>query len=168
MAKLFERLVDEGRLNKQAALNEWALLLDWLFNDNKFDHWSSGYVGSLSKKIKRLDNLGKSNYVYDTYKNLSYPNIGFNKTVKIVMTKSNGEAKDLIRHIRNGIAHGNTNVYKTKGKLFIEITDYNKRKQQTAYIYIPIEYVTRIHTLFKEVEKSKNNDNKKSSYKRAA
>ena len=163
MAKLFEKLADIG------VYAEWAPLLDWLFDDNKFDNWSSGYVGSLSKKIKRLEFFGDNNYVYDTYKSINYPNEKDKKSIKVIMTRGDGEAKDIIRHIRNGIAHGKSTIYKTKGTTFIEILDYNMKKQQTAYIYIPLEYISRIFTLFNDVEKSKNNDrNNKKVLKRAA
>ncbi len=164
MSTLFEKLVEEG------IYSEWASLLDWLFDDKKFTNWSSGYVGSLSKKIKRLNGFGKNNYIYDTYKNISYPGNSSRKSIKVVMTKGNGETKDLVRHIRNGIAHGNSTLIKNNGKLNIEIMDYNTSGQQTAYIYIPIDYITKIHALFKEVEKSKNNDRcgRKTTYKKAA
>jgi len=164
MSKLFEKLVEEG------IYSEWAQLLDWLFNDNKFDNWSSGYVGSLSKKIKRLNGFGKNNYIYDAYKNISYPQKNSQKSIKVVMTKGSGEAKDLVRHICNGIAHGNSTLIKNNGKPYIEIIDYNRSGQQTAYIYLPIGYVTEIYALFKEVEKSSNNDRcrRKTTYKKAA
>ena len=67
MGKLFNRLVDEG------LYKDWASLLDWLFDDNRFQNWSSGYVGALTKKIKRLPQIGNNTYFYDCAKNLIFP-----------------------------------------------------------------------------------------------
>ena len=162
MEKIFETLVDEN------LYKEWAPLLDWLFDDDKFVGWTSGYVGSLSKKIKRLEGIGKKNYIYEKYTNISFPKEHSRETMKVIMVKGSGESKDLIRHIRNGIAHGRYNLFRKEGKLYIELLDYSNN--QTAYICIPLSYIKSIHILFIEIEKSRKNDRnkKKPSYKSAA
>ena len=147
MGRFFERLVDEG------LYNEWALLLDWLFDDYRFSNWSSGYVGSLTKKIKRLPYLGKESYIYDIAKNIQFPD-NMNH-ICIMMTKGDSESKDLIRHIRNGIAHGKSKVYKKDQELYIEICDYTTKGMQSAYIFIPLEYIGQIHKLYLDVKKAK-------------
>ena len=50
MSKFFQSIVD------YKLFDDWADTLDWLVDDNKFDEkngWTSGYVGSLSKKIQK-------------------------------------------------------------------------------------------------------------------
>ena len=149
MGKLFGKLVDEG------LYKDWPSILDWLFDDNRFQDWSSGYVGALTKKIKRLPHIGKDTYYYDYAKNLVFPTKSTIHNVMIMMVKGDGEARDLIRHIRNGIAHGKTNVLKKNNELYIEIFDYSKDNKQSAYLFIPINYINQIHSLYQQVKKSK-------------
>ena len=76
---------------------------------------------------------------------------------------SNGqsECKDFIRHIRNGIAHGNTSCIKQNDELYIEIKDYDSTgNKQTAYLFIPINYITETHKLYKDVMRSFKNQRK--------
>lgn len=153
MGKLFDGLVNEG------LMREWASLLDWIFDDEKFSNWTSGYVGSLSKKIKKMPNLNKKNYLYDSAKKLPFDKKPDDKSIKVLLGKKDGVAKDFIRHIRNGIAHGKTNIIKKAGVLYIEIVDYSKGNQ-TAYIFMPISYITEIHKLYNNVKKSYENRRK--------
>ena len=157
MSRLFNDLVSEG------LIENWAGLLDWLFDDERFSSqrgWTSGYVGAFTKKVKRISKIGKGNYSYDSIKNLSFPHTKSN-SIKIIHAKGDGEARDLVRHIRNGIAHGKTKIAKPNSILHIEILDYNKQNEQTAYIYVPISCIFDIYNIYLEVEKSKNNSIKK-------
>lgn len=154
MAKLFDRLVNEG------LYNEWASLLDWLLDDSRFRNWSSGYVGSFTKKVKRLPHIGSNTYFYDRANNLSFPSKDSTKKFLIMMCKGDSEAKDLVRHIRNGIAHGKAEISKYEGTLYIEIIDYTKAGVQSAYLYIPVDYINKIHKVYIEVEKSMLNNKK--------
>lgn len=157
MAKLFDGLVTEG------LYYDWASLLDWMFDDEKFSNWTSGYVGSLSKKIKKMPKLSKTNYIYDSAKNLPFDKKHNKRSIKILLAKGDGEAKDFIRHIRNGIAHGKTSIIKKGDVLYIEIVDYSnskKQKMQTAYIFMPISYISEIHKLYNDVKKSFENRRK--------
>lgn len=157
MSKLFNGLVNEG------LLNSWAEMLDWLFDDNKFsveNGWTSGYVGAFIKKVKHIHNFNDDNYQYDSIKNLKFPN-AVKKGSIIIHSNGKGESRDLVRHIRNGIAHGKTKISKPKGELHIEIYDYNKEKQQTAYIFISLAQLQSIYKAYTEVKKSKENARKK-------
>ena len=145
MGKLFANLVSEG------LFNDWASLLDWFFNDNKFEGWSPNKVGKLTKRIKKLPNVGKRNYDYDSLKRLSFPKKPKRKNVRIIIGKSDSEVKDWVRHLRNGIAHGRTNTKKQDGVLWIEIEDFNKNGMQTAYMFMPMDYILKIHRLYKEI-----------------
>ena len=148
MAKLFDRLVNEG------LYNEWASLLDWLLDDSRFEKWSSGYVGSFTKKIKRLDGIGDNTYFYDSARNLRFPLKNDPKRLLIMMCMGDSEGKDLVRHIRNGIAHGKATISKYNGILYIEIIDYSKLNVQSAYMYMPVNFINQIHKIYTDVEKS--------------
>lgn len=126
MGKLFNTLVNES------LIEDWANILDWLFDDERFSSergWTRGYVGNFTKKVKKLSKIGKKNYSYEAVKNLSFPN-SKSKTIQTIHSKGDGEGKDLVRHIRNGIAHGKTEITKSKGILHIKILDYNKKKNK--------------------------------------
>lgn len=151
MSKLFVRLVNEG------LYEEWASLLDWLFDETRFKGWGPGYIGALTKKIKKLPRIGEKTYFYGCAKNMHFPEIVKEKSLMIMMTKHDCEAKDLIRHIRNGIAHGNTQIHRIEGELYIEIIDCSKNGKQTAYICIPINYINQVYKLYQEVKKSSEN-----------
>lgn len=168
MSGLFKTIVD------YKLVNEWAEMLDWLFDENKFDKakgWTSGYVGSLTKKIRKLSKFSKgNNYRYGSAMSLSFSNIDLKKSesnIEVAFSKNESEAKDLIKHIRNGIAHGRTNCFNYKGELFIEVKDFSDKslKKQTAYICFPISYIGKIYKLYLDVEISIINNRHKTGRK---
>ena len=128
MSRLFNDLLSEG------LIENWAGLLDWLFDDERFSSqrgWTSGYVGAFTKKVKRISKIGKGNYSYDSIKNLSFPNTK-SSSIKMIHAKGDGEARDLVRHIRNGIAHGKTKISKPSINIFDDPIDPTKmRKPRT-------------------------------------
>lgn len=157
MAGLCNRLVNEG------LFDEWAGILDWLFDEERFSTefgWSSGYIGQFAKKVKRLPYLSEKNYFYDSAKKLDFPKAGSNRDIKMLLSKGDAEARDIVRHIRNGIAHGKTAVLKLEGTLYIEILDYSIDKKQSAYIFFPMTYMSEIHKIYCDIQKSINNSKK--------
>ena len=157
MSKLFHGLVSEG------VLGTWAELLDWLFDDNRFsveNGWTSGYVGAFIKKVKRIPNLGNHNYQYGPIKDLNIPQTTPDG-LTIIHAKGDGESRDLVRHIRNGIAHGKTELSKPNGELHIKILDFNNQGEQTAYIWMSITQLQLIYKAYAEVKKSKENARKR-------
>ena len=81
------------------------------------------------------------------------------------MSKSESFARDLIRHIRNGIAHGESTVCNVDSELYIEVIDYSDKtkspEKQTAYLFIPLSYVTQFYKLYDDINKSIMNTTKK-------
>lgn len=157
MSKLFKGLVSEGVFEK------WASLLDWLFDDDRFSSdrgWSSGYVGAFIKKVKRLPNWGDSSYAYDFAQKINFEKYKADG-LTIVHARGDAESRDLVRHIRNGIAHGKTRLSKPNGELFIEILDYGKKKEQTAYMFMPLSCLFSIYEIYLQIEKVKNGNIKK-------
>lgn len=134
---------------------DYAEFLDWLFCDCKFstrNNWTSGYVGSFTKAVIKL--FGKENYNYGYRKSLDFKTAS-NNQISIISAKGDSEGRDIIRHIRNGIAHGNVKVKNIKSEIWIEILDFNKtkEKEKTAYINMPFEYLASIFQLYKQKEK---------------
>jgi len=148
MSRLFSELVNTG------LYKNLSTVLDWLFDDNRFQYWDKANVCLLTKRIKRMPFIGEETYVYNSIKKLEFPKKAQDNLL-IMISKSESESKDLIRHIRNGIAHGNARIICRNGNNYIEIFDYNKGKLQTAYIFIPIDYIMEIYSLFNQIKKQK-------------
>ena len=149
MSKLFVNQVNNG------LLNSWASLLDWFFDDDKFDGWTPYLLGRYTKRLKKMPGIGKNNYQCDAIKNLSFPKRITKQKIKVLSGRHSGEAKDWVRHIRNGIAHGKTRTIKEPDELWIEIKDYNKSGDQTAYMYFPISCIFKTFEIYKEIDKQK-------------
>ena len=157
MSNFFRTLINYNNL-----YNEWASILDWLFDDGKFSDksiWTKGKVASLTKKVKRFEkfSVGET-YIYDSIKNLNFPDER-SDDILVISSKGDSESKELIRHIRNGIAHGKAELFCNKGELYVEIKDYkdSSKKQQTAYICFPMSYIGRILKIYNEIQSSIKN-----------
>lgn len=164
MSNLFQQLVNES------LILDWAETLDWLFDDDKFSAakgWNSGYIGLFSRRIQKFNGFStkKGNFNTDSAKNLCFWKSGTKKkTPCVVFAKGDGIAKDFVRHMRNGIAHGLTSIYRIKkGELFIEILDFkdDSKKKQTAYYAIPVSYITDSYKEYQNIEKSIRNTKSK-------
>ena len=148
--KLFQTLRDEK------LLDTWTELLDWLVDDNRFDKkagWSSGYVGVFTKMVKNFFLEYGAYYSYDTRKKLSFPEKPIN-SVTLLFAKGNGEARDLVRHIRNGITHGKTKLWKRNGEIYIQIKDYlSNSNEQTALFFFPLSCIMKVFECYKKIER---------------
>ena len=153
MGKFFSQLIS------QALISEWANTLDWLLDDARFsaeNGWEQGKVGNFTKKVKKLPGFPK-NFAVGTSKELKLKSI---KTVwkavngpVVKIIRGDSEGKDLIRHIRNGIAHGRTEMHPVGSEVYIEIFDYNSKKQRTAYVLLPLSYIPKLYQIYHEIEK---------------
>lgn len=161
MGKFFNCLVSEN------LINDWASTLDWLFDDSKFSktrNWNGGYTSSFTKNIKKLKHMSdkEKRVLYGKCNSDDFPNQNKTKRKKrlpyIMMTHGECFARDLIRHIRNGIAHGETDISKVGDSLYIEIIDYSDKTKsldkQTAYLFIPLSYITQFNKIYEEINKS--------------
>lgn len=141
-------------LVSQSLIDEWAGNIDWLLNDNKFEKWIKNDKIKYTKLIK---NYLKNNSI--DYRKLKIDEL---KSVKLkrnnyaYISSSESECIDLIKHIRNGIAHGNCTIKKEKNKvLYLVITDYNSSKKAiTAKLSIPIDTISNIRLLYKKVKQN--------------
>lgn len=159
MGKFFDRLVSEN------LFKEWASTLDWLFDDLKFSkdrNWNRGYTSTYTKKVKKLEYLSNDKQViHGKCKSSDFPNQCKNKRKNLlpyIMMSGKSFARDLTRHIRNGIAHGETAISKVKNELYIEIIDYSDKskspEKQTAYLFIPLSYINEFFRIYDEINKS--------------
>lgn len=157
MGQLINRLVSEN------LINEWAEILDWLFDENRFSSqkgWIPNRIGLFTKRVKRQLNIKDANYKCGSAKDLCFK--ADPKENAMIFSRSGSEGKDIIRHIRNGIAHGRCEIKKSRNALFIQIEDYNPSGNQTAYMYVPLDSIRTIHTIYKEIEKSSAHNKTKS------
>ena len=168
MSKFFKCLVSER------LMDEWASTLDWLVDDLKFSelrNWNRGYTSSYTKKLKKLKYLSdkEKRVHYGACRCKEFPNQCDNQRKKrvpfIMMLSGDGFARDLIRHIRNGIAHGETDIRKVKEDLYIEILDFSdkskKPEKQTAYLFLPLTYITKFYKLYDEINRAIMNTKQK-------
>ena len=139
MGKFFKRLVSEK------LIDDWALTLDWLFDDLKFSkdrNWNGGYTSSYTKKVRSLKYLSEkeNRVVYGKCKTTHFPN-------------------------QNQKQHGETNISKVGSELYIEIIDYSDKSKspnkQTAYLFIPLSYITQFCKIYEDINKSIMNTTKK-------
>ena len=140
----------------------WPEFLDWIFSPH-FNGcgWTRSYVARYTKAIKRKLSLSlnKKNYFFDSAKNLSFPKNRSRAKILILSAKGDGEGKDLLRHIRNGIAHCNAKLLIQKGEPYVDFMDFmTDGKSQTAYIHISVLDLFQLFTTYMIVEKAiKNN-----------
>lgn len=168
MSKFFNCLVSEK------LINDWASTLDWLFDDLKFSkdrNWNGGYTSSFTKKIKKIKYLSdkENRVIYRTkIKHTEFPNqckMNNKRTPYVMMLQGDGFARDLVRHIRNGIAHGETSIKKVCDELYIEILDFSDKSKtpgkQTAYLFMPLSYITQFYRIYDDINNSIMNTKKK-------
>lgn len=152
-------------LVKKSLIKDWAMTLDWLFCEDKFDEqdgWGKERKKSFTKEIAKLKKLN-GHFEEFSRKEEKFPP---KYTVGIYMVKGNGKGEDAVRHIRNGIAHGHVKICKTKP--YIEIEDFGS-KGRMAHIYLPIEYIPQIAKIYFKVQKMKlEKSNEKKPSEKAA
>jgi len=153
-------------LNKYKMLEEWTEILDWLLDDSRFSNergWNKNTKDRFTNKAKKVENLQKENWIYNTQKLMKWNVVQPSKPF-VQMQKGSGQGEDLIKHIRNGIAHGQTSIRKKQGELWLEIKDYNDnlKQKQTAYLWIPMKYLGYWKNIYKEIEQAERSDATKS------
>ena len=159
MNDFFQNVMGEHLLNSAPAM------FDWLFDDGKFDGpiWSTGTKRKFSNRVMKLEGFGKTTFKRKTARE-SYPETRAkrNRPKKPYAIFSSGGSlgQDFVRHIRNGIAHGNARLFKSGTVDYIEIYDYGSKEQQTAYIVMPLVNLSRIYSIYLDVSKSVTNRKK--------
>ena len=153
-------------LSDQELFLEWAGVLDWLFDDDRFAKergWIPTEITKFTKRIKKLPGLKEDHFVVQKSEQLSFPKNHRHHLPTIMMADGNSIGRDVVRHIRNGIAHGKTKIFREIDDPYIEIRDFGKTSaksagRQTAYFYIPISYIPKMYKIYAELEKARSND----------
>lgn len=149
MGRFFRELVSKN------IIEDWANIIDWLLDDSKFTNWEQRKKGKMTRCMKN----------YFIRENIEYRKVGKNEIQEIkpkvpyyiYITSSQSESMDLVRHIRNGIAHSNCIIRKAKnGKLYIEIGDCDKNQnKRSALMKIPIETIHELQKIYQSIEKER-------------
>ncbi len=145
--KFFSKLCTKPK----SELDRYANALDWFFSEDKFkDNWDKTKAGQFTNQLKtRLSLLDESNGYQ--YKNVN-PFATDDTPSPVIQHLSNkSEGKDFVKHIRNGIAHGRAYIKFQNLIEYIILTDYNIQNVQTAFMYMPLEYLLIIHEVYKSV-----------------
>ncbi len=139
------------QLQAKNLISSWIAILDWLFDGQRactFKKRSKEEKTLRMEDVKKLPYFKSENWVVASGKNQQWSETRTNNfCVKMVGTDSSSEA--LIRHIRNGIAHGTCFIITQNGVDMLEITDYktDERNVITAYIWIPIEAMQDLYDI---------------------
>lgn len=128
MNRFFQDLAKNNRLTKRDEE------LDWLFDESKFcpkEKWTQERIKRLTKHIQEIM------YEYTeiekgiqkcTGKGLDSLSIDKGHSCAY-RTSPNSISRDFIKHIRNGIAHGQCTLYKKNKHYFVEIIDCKPAKK---------------------------------------
>ncbi len=141
--------------------HEVAVYLDWLMNDDKFvvKGWDKRKTTKFTKEFKKIEGFTENHYHHGGQKDMSYPKNKL-RHFAIYMQNDEAECKDLVRHIRNGFAHGNATIRTIDKKQYIEIYDFGKSNRtdkpsgQTAYLLLPIDFIFQLYTRYEKIRKS--------------
>lgn len=139
---------------------EISKYIDWLVDDDKFDvkGWNKSKTSRYTKEIKGISGFEEKHYHHGGSKDMKYPKSAL-KHFAIYMQNDEAECKDLVRHIRNGFAHGNIKMRNISKNKFIEIVDMGKSNRtdkpsgQTAYILVPLEFAYQLYVVYERIRK---------------
>lgn len=108
---------------KSKRFDKWMELLDWLFSPRfEGDKWNKNYVAQYTREISKELSLDKKNCQMDALKNLHFSSKRSHTDIAMYFS-GDSKGKDLLRHIRNGIAHCNAEVFYQNGRLYLVSAD---------------------------------------------
>ena len=140
-----------SRLSEMRLIEEWVPVLDWLLDDSRFSAergWNQQKKTSFTNEVKKRFN----NWIITKLKDATWEPQP-QKTHYVKMTKDGSVGESFVRHIRNGIAHGNTEIVRQRQDenkaaiTLLKIYDYKISKgtqNQTAYIKMPVNELVDI------------------------
>ena len=148
-----------SRLSEMRLIEEWVPVLDWLLDDSRFSAergWNQQKKTSFTNEVKKRFN----NWIITKLKDATWEPQP-QKTHYVKMTKDGSVGESFVRHIRNGIAHGNTEIVRQRQDenkaaiTLLKIYDYKISKgtqNQTAYIKMPVNELVDIYKLYIEIQ----------------
>lgn len=140
------------QLREKRKLNAFAEILDWLFSERRFEKpvWRTR-KSTFTKRLKKVDGIREGNWVTGSCKGINW-NRQRGQEPLIIFQCDDAECIDLLRHIRNGIAHGNCEIINSNRKLMLELVDFNSAEIQSAYMWIPLAYLEEWFTIYQEID----------------
>ena len=141
------------RLKEEKALIEYCAYIDWYLNGQYFTDcaWSQKSKNKFTKKIKAI--FAGREFSYGPIDTLDFsPRTHNSKTIKVSFNDGDGVGVSFIKHIRNGIAHGKCTLIHKKSCSYVEVFDYNRKGQQTAYYYMPLYLIGEVVKIYKFVK----------------
>lgn len=144
MAKFFKKLYTSN------LYDDWADILDWLFDDKKFEGWGKGAKRKLTHKVKKLLQLEKILYEKKTLEHMQTLSINRKKVYVYNFSSGESESVSIIRHIRNSIAHSHINI-STK---YITLQDFKTTGEKTSDMRIPVDFIEKVYNEYKIIKKS--------------
>ena len=137
-------------LVNKSLIDEWAKNIDWLLNDDKFNQWQKNEKRKFTKIIK--DYLSKNDIEFKKIRISDFNVIKAPEYNYIYINGNSSDSIDIIRHIRNGIAHGHCRIIKNRNKvLYLMIIDYTSKQDISAKINIPIALISQIRDFYKKI-----------------
>ena len=138
---------------------KWLCFLDWIFDEKKYSKWSKTEFAKLTRRIIESDFIEKDKFIYGgTTKVKRFIPYKKKQEFYVVFQQSDSVSRDLIRHIRNGFAHGNIKFKKNRS--FVEILDYytksnkyTKAGEISAYLLIPVEFLFDIYNEYEKINR---------------
>ena len=136
MSAFFEELSRIGKLSSCAKL------FDWLFDETRFDHFTQTDITRITTVVHKLLTKEKIKYLpMSRLQMFSYSPCSESEQVFAFQT-SKSAGRDFIRHIRNGIAHGQASISIIKKESCVRIVDYYdhvEKEKLSSYIRIPLK-----------------------------
>lgn len=142
-----------GLLHEKKKLGQYCEVLDWLFDESlRFANWKSKYTTNFTKKIKKLFcNCSK----FDTKEtiDIAYEKQHCPSNNYVIMKSGSSEGKEIVRHIRNSIAHGNVKIISLPRQTNMEMIDKKKDgKTITFYSIIDLKTLNCIYQEYRKTE----------------
>lgn len=150
MAKLLQKLHEENMLTEK-----WCVLIDTLLT-GQYTHscpnWNSGYTRKLTNAMKKIIKieLGSTLEVYNCKEEI------------IEISEKEGYSANVLRHLRNGIAHGHADIIRHSNEWYIKLEDYKVSgkektancKEKTAYMWMTVRTLFALFEAHEQLVKS--------------
>ncbi len=131
---------------------DFAPILDWIISSDgdffpKSRHWNKTDVSHFTQSVGGM--LVRTRIVHAATKDIPFPKRSA-ITPCIYIGQCDSFARDLLRHIRNSIAHGHAEFKRIKGKDMLELRDYGRSGLLSAYILMPADFPVSLYALYKQ------------------
>ena len=167
-SNFLKSILSDDLKNKCTLYNKLGEALDWFLSETRFESnvWGKIHFEDFLNKVKAVIKIEEKNYFFGENKASLQNKIPQkqvdNRIVYVIFSRSNKceRGESLAKRIRNGIAHGHTQIIDTSDGWYIRIEDYYN-KAQTAYINFPLNCIVEIYNVYKKMDRSIKSKRKK-------